>query len=60
VDLLLDWLGVPAARDLPGLRSTHEESTTTTPGTPVSPDGTVDAKQPLAVQSRGVLIDPNG
>ncbi|MBW8877945.1 MAG: hypothetical protein JF614_23530 [Acidobacteria bacterium] len=57
LDRLLDWLGFPAARDLPDLRGTHEESTTV--GVPVSPGGTVDAKQPPAL-SRGGMIDPNG
>ena len=57
LDRLLDWLGFPAARDLPDLRGTHEGSTTAL--VPVSPDGTTDAKQATTI-NRGGMIDPNG
>ncbi len=58
LERLLDWLGFPAARDLPDLRGTHEGSTTAP--VPVSPDGTVDAKQPTTTLNHGGMIDPNG
>ncbi|HYX24377.1 MAG TPA: hypothetical protein VFC23_09530 [Thermoanaerobaculia bacterium] len=60
VDRLLDWLGFPGARDFPGdfpgLRGTHEESTSGTPTT----TSTTDPKQTSTTVSRSGMIDPNG
>jgi len=56
VDRLLDWLGFPGARELPGLRRTHEESTSGTPTT----TSTTDPKQTSTTVSRSGMIDPNG
>jgi hypothetical protein len=56
VDRLLDWLGFPAARDLPDLHGTYQKSTT---ATPLDPAAILDGKQPPTI-NRGGMMDPNG
>ena len=55
LDRLLDWLGFPAAGDLPGDRGMHEKSGPGLPSTSSPPDIIHTSEQ-----ERGGMIDPNG